>query len=476
MIWISRLYRSGGSVKQNLFQKCLGAFAHFSQTDTDIILYGSSAIFAAMTVLTAVSSDYRIWGLIAGFSYLAGCVASVVLKIFSKKISHNQSQITTGELIPQPSKQYGASDHLSVGRINLFRYLLMALVFLSSLVIPLTAELIFRANANPGANAQSEVAVIERAGDRLMSGHDLYLRNPTSVGVSPHSDNKSIDASSYFPYFPTMALFGILNSSSLPPEFGDARFLFSLFTLLVSIYAIGQFDIPFSGKARIFQIFLVLPLGTLPLVTGGDDLPVLAMMLLGLILAARGKPLSSGLVMGIASTLKFTSWPLVFLACFVLRDKNDKTSYKKFLAMVLVVLVPVLFIGILPNSQAFVTNVIRFPLGISKISSPAASPLLGQVLVSIFPSEKKNITYLLLLIGVLLVVAAFYKYRPKSVADAAKFAAFVMFLATILAPATRFGYLIYPVNLFVWGYFLSPNTRKNPSLESEDTQLASLIS
>lgn len=309
-----------------------------------------------------------------------------------------------------------------------------------------------------------------------MAGRNLYLKRPTSVGVSPHSDAKSIDATSYFPYLPTMALFGVLNSSSLPPEFGDARFLLSLFTVLAAVFAIGNFDIPFEGKARVFQIFLVLPVGALPLVTGGDDLPVLVMMLLGLVLAARKKPLAAGLVMGIASTLKFTSWPLVFLMCFVIRDRNGDRSYGKFLSAVMLVLLPVLVIGILPDPGAFVTNVVRFPLGLSKISSPAASPLLGQVLVSIFPGEKKAITYLLLFVGVAAVAAAFYKYRPKTVADAAKFAGFVMFLATILAPATRFGYLIYPVNLFVWGYFLSPRAGGKDASLSEENQLASLIS
>jgi hypothetical protein len=29
-----------------------------------------------------------------------------------------------------------------------------------------------------------------------------------------------------------------------------------------------------------------------------------------------------------------------------------------------------------------------------------------------------------------------------------------MLLATLLAPATRFGYLMYPANLFVWAYLL----------------------
>ncbi len=39
-------------------------------------------------------------------------------------------------------------------------------------------------------------------------------------------------------------------------------------------------------------------------------------------------------------------------------------------------------VGFLTSPAAFVENVIRFPLGLTSVKSPAASPLLGQVLVT----------------------------------------------------------------------------------------------
>ena len=66
----------------------------------------------------------------------------------------------------------------------------------------------------------------------------------------------------------------------------------------------------------------VLPTGALPMVTGGDDLPVLALLFLGLVLAAKRRPALAGLVLGLSGTLKFTSWPVILLACFAVRDRD----------------------------------------------------------------------------------------------------------------------------------------------------------
>jgi hypothetical protein len=39
-----------------------------------------------------------------------------------------------------------------------------------------------------------------------------------------------------------------------------------------------------------------------------------------------------------------------------------------------------------------------------------------------------------------------------------------MAIITLLAPATRIGYLLYPINFFVWGYLFKEPT---PALEPE---------
>jgi hypothetical protein len=37
-----------------------------------------------------------------------------------------------------------------------------------------------------------------------------------------------------------------------------------------------------------------------------------------------------------------------------------------------------------------------------------------------------------------------------------------MAVVTLLAPATRIGYLLYPINFFVWGYLFSAADEPDP--------------
>jgi len=53
-----------------------------------------------------------------------------------------------------------------------------------------------------------------------------------------------------------------------------------------------------------------------------------------------------------------------------------------------------------------------------------------------------------------------WKRTPSSPQTAAGFSGLAMLLATLLAPATRFGYLIYPLDLLTWAVLLSPITNR----------------
>ena len=43
---------------------------------------------------------------------------------------------------------------------------------------------------------------------------------------------------------------------------------------------------------------------------------------------------------------------------------------------------------------------------------------------------------------------------PRNAAEVATVTGWVMLIAILLAPATRVGYLLYPINLFVWAWML----------------------
>ncbi len=249
------------------------------------------------------------------------------------------------------------------------------------MLVPLSVEVVLRAEHHPGDEVQNEVTVIEACGDRVMQHKDCYLSHPKTIGGSVTSESED----SFFPYLPGMIPFGLINATSGPAELKDARIPLTGFSLIVVVGALLIAEIPSRRRWRIFQVIVVLPSGALPMVTGGDDLPVIALMVLGLALATRRRPVWSGFAMGLAGTLKFTAWPLLILLALGEWDARGRRAFLRYSCAVVAVVVPVLGIGIGSNWHAFYINAIRFPLGLTKVKSPAASPLLGQELVTLVP-------------------------------------------------------------------------------------------
>lgn len=396
----------------------------------DAALYLLSTLFCAITAGVALSYDYRQWGLMAAIAYGLGGLVCLL------------------------GWWRWREGRLGDAAVRLLRRGVVVFLLLGAVLVPLVLELSWRAQGTPGQHAQPEVAVIERAGDRAAAGQDPYLAHPNEVGVPPTSDRRSVDATAFFPYLPGMVPFGMLNAAPVPTPLRDARVVLAGFTLVVGVGALVASGAPIGQQGRALQFLIVLPTGALPLVTGGDDLPVLALLLVALVLAQRHRPVAAGLVMGFAATLKFTSWPLLVLLAFAARDANGRRAPWRYLSSVALVAVPVVTLGVLASPAAFVENVIRFPLGLTKVRSPAASPLLGQVLVHSFGHHKLALAVALVALGAVIVLVALIRHPPATPAAAVRFGAFVMLLATVLAPATRFGYLIYPANFLVWGQLL----------------------
>jgi hypothetical protein len=395
----------------------------------DLILYLLATTFAGVSAFTGGLIDYREWGQISALAY---AVAAAVTAFAIRR---------------------ARAKALSAHAVSLLRRVTVGALVVSVVVIPLLSELAWRADASPQSHAQPEVAVIERAADRAASGHDPYLASPSSVGIPPSSDAKNVDEGSYFPYLPGMVIFGLINSTSAPKTLGDARVLFVLFSLAVFAVGLRLSRAPAALKGRAVQFFVVLPTGALPFVTGGDDLPVLALLFLALVLASRRQPVAAGLAAAAACTLKFTAFPIVALLFLAVRDRSGRPATLRY-GVALATAVPVIFIGWLAGPRAFVENVVQFPLGLTAIKSPAASPLLGQVLVNIFPAHRREVTLLLSIVGLGIVVELLRRHPPRTPAAVAQFSGIALCVATALAPATRFGYLIYPVNLFVWAALL----------------------
>jgi hypothetical protein len=58
-----------------------------------------------------------------------------------------------------------------------------------------------------------------------------------------------------------------------------------------------------------------------------------------------------------------------------------------------------------------------------------------------------------------LLVWYLYRRPPQTAAQVCKVAGVVMAVITLFAPATRIGYLLYPINFFVWAHLFSDRER-----------------
>ena len=189
-------------------------------------------------------------------------------------------------------------------------------VFVGALAVPLGFEILWRFDGVPGSHLQPEVVAVEKGGQDLIRDQDPYhtivrLHHP----VAYHAPGQP-DYAGFLPYLPLMAVAGI--PSQIWPNNGlsDARIFFCLTTLGVAAVALYLCRADGRRKIRALQVLVILPLASLPLATGGDDIPVVAFLLLAMVLAQRRKPFASGVVLGIASAMKFTAWPLAVLALF----------------------------------------------------------------------------------------------------------------------------------------------------------------
>ncbi len=187
------------------------------------------------------------------------------------------------------------------------------------------------------------------------------------------------DFSGFLPYLPLMAVAGI--PSEIWPNNGlsDARIFFCVTTLVSRRRSRSTCAGPTGAeRSAPCRRCIILPLASLPLATGGDDIPVVAFLLLAIVLAQRRRPFASGVVFGIASAMKFTAWPLAVLALFAARGRNGERRPLRMLAGMIVVAVPTIFPFALRGPFALIDDVVLFPLGLSAIPTTAASALPGS--------------------------------------------------------------------------------------------------
>jgi hypothetical protein len=129
--------------------------------------------------------------------------------------------------------------------------------------------------------------------------------------------------------------------------------------------------------------------------------------------------------------------------------------------------VAVLAAGMIPflawGPGDFVEDVIRFPLGLGRQRTAAGTPTLGAGLVRLFPSLRVPLTLTLVGLVLALFVIVAVRRPPTTGWVAARHAGMVFLAAMVLAPAARFGYIVYPIDLLVWAWALRAAKVSAPS-------------
>jgi hypothetical protein len=300
----------------------------------------------------------------------------------------------------------------------------------------------------------AEVTVMARGAEHLLRHGTPYL--PVSQLTA---------WTSYNPYLPLMDLFGLPRAglgtaAGLPRVIGDPRIYTALFTitvLAVSFALVAKHDIRACGRCRaratvITAIAVTSPIIGFPLVLGITDPPVIAVTIAALAFLSRGWLTRTALAVAVACALKYTAWPLLPVFAVMAWARYSPKAALRFTATTLVAACALALAGApnaLSNPASIRQNTIDYPLGLTKIKTVAASPLPGHLLASTGQAGKAA-AVAILLVAAVAFAAWLIRRPPLSYRDVAVRLAIAYILMFTLAPATRYGYYIYPLALLFW--------------------------
>lgn len=398
----------------------------------DAALYAGAALWAGGVAAFASIPLYREWGRLAVAPYAVGAVVALALAWVRAGIRA--------------------------------RVWLALAVFAGAALLPLGLEVAWRAGADPGQHAQSEAIVTEEAAKALLDGRNpyqaTYLEGPLA--------GRPLGTKTHFPYLPGMLVFGLPRALDGGSPAADARLAFAGATLAVTGICLHLWRTTPGRRLMGAQVLLILPTGALPMATGGDDPPVLALMLLSLVLLARGTAGLGGLAAGLAAGIKQTAWPLLpflILAAWALRGRRGGVNA---LAAATAAASTLVLPFVAWNPSAFVEDVVLFPLGLGEQPTAAGSATLGTLVLEAFPRARSVLTVVLLATVAGVAIYVLTRRSTPTASRAALHAGIVMTVALLLAPAARFGYVIYPMNLLAWAALLRSPTVLSRTASSLD--------
>jgi len=328
--------------------------------------------------------------------------------------------------------------HRTWGIFAACSYLLAAMVVLvlkargvdAALLISLAGALVLPLGLMAADRLQQpEVRVINKSASLLVHHGTPYL-GPAALAAA-HSPNI------FDPYLPLMTLFGVPRALLGFSVLTDPRIWFGVGFMVIfaaALTVVGARDV-----VRWTVLVTASPVIAFSLAVGGTDVPVLAFICLGL----------AGLALGISCAMKATAWPALLVAVVLVLVRDGRraawilsgTAVAVFAAIV----GPVAVLG----PRALVQNTISFPLGLASIKSQAVSPLPGRLLVETGQAGHL-IAVALLALACLGIIVSLATRPPRTVPAATWRIVIGLSLMFVLAPATRFGYFLYPAGLLAW--------------------------
>ncbi len=382
---------------------------------SDAFLYGLAALFALGLGMTSREGAQWQWGYLAFGPYALCAFFAFALR------------------------------RVRFRRLSMVRIALLVLVLLGSVAIPLGLEARWRV-------AQPEVRVIQRAGQNLSKDRNLYpsydkhgkLINPIA-GIPAYE--------SFFPYFPLMGIFGLPSAETHKSKgLTDPRIAMSLLTLLASALALALLRSSTTKKIRVAQFLLALPTGALFLSTGGDDMPILALTLLGVAALQRRQNNFAGISLGLAAAMKLTAWPMAIGALLVARDSKNRSAWVRIAFWVLAIVVVTVAPFAIRAPWAFMSNVFAFPLGLTSVASPAASALPGHILTTLWAPAGHILAPVTFLVGGYFIAQYLRRHWPLNLSQVLAILSLVFLTMMCVSTATRIGYVIYPLNFALWSW------------------------
>jgi hypothetical protein len=403
-------------------------------TAFDILLYGGSALVAAGLAAFEGIPLQRDWARVAVWAYAAGAIAAAVALSLRGAVSPAVRAVVAFAVIGWAA------------------------------LVPAFGQVAARAEA-PGRHAQSETSLTEEAASALLRGDHPY---EASYGDGPLGRWPS-SAWLHLPYFPGVMAFGLPRALGAPLPPADARVAFILGAVAAAAAALALWRPPPHRAITVAVVLLALPPSARAMVGGGDDLPVLSLMLLSLVLADRARPEAAGLALGCAASIKLTAWPLLPFLAVAARRTNGGPAWGRLAGAAAAVLAVVVLPLALREPAAFLEDTVLYPLGMASEPTLAGTLTLGGLLRRVAPAWVT-----LGLAAVVLLAAGWFLLvgrPPRDVAGAAARAAILTALALQLAPAGRPGYLIYPLALLVWGGLLRRESSRETGNDYPDSRL-----